>query len=81
MSPEPSAAQIASALRGLAGLPGISVEEPEHLAMALDWLEGGMDFADALHLVRSSQCSEFITFDRKFTKRAQALTGMRVTVP
>ena len=74
-------AQIAAALRGLAGLPGVSVEAPEHVATALDWLESGIDFADALHLVRAGDCTEFITFDRKFAKRAQAVSGLRVTTP
>ena len=67
-------AQIVAALRGLAGLPGMTVEEPLELAIVLDWLEGGMDFADALHLARSSHCSAFVTFDQKFAKRAKALT-------
>ncbi|MDR3435304.1 type II toxin-antitoxin system VapC family toxin [Telmatospirillum sp.] len=73
--------QIASALRGLAGLPGMSVEEPTLLATALEWLEGGMDFADALHLARSGHCTAFVTFDRKFAKRAQALTATPVIIP
>ena len=67
-------AQIVAALRGLAGLPGMTVEEPLELAIVLDWLEGGMDFADALHLARSSHCSACVTFDQKFAKRAKALT-------
>ena len=62
--------EIARALRGLAGLPGIQVEEPAHMALALDWMEHGMDFADALHLARSAECTEFLTFDRKFARRA-----------
>ena len=45
--------QIAEALRGSAGLPGVSVEEPAQLATALDWTQGGMDFADALILAAS----------------------------
>ena len=73
--------QIAEALRGLAGLPGVSVEEPAQLATALDWMQGGMDFADALHLVRAEQCSAFVTFDQKFAKRAKALGTMPVIVP
>ncbi|KUR75301.1 type II toxin-antitoxin system VapC family toxin [Novosphingobium sp. Fuku2-ISO-50] len=75
------ATQIASALRGLSGLPGLSVEEPTLLATALEWLEGGMDFADALHLVRSGHCSAFVTFDRKLAKRAQALAATPVIIP
>ena len=75
------ATQIASALRGLAGLPGMSVEEPTLLSTALEWLEGGMDFADALHLARSGHCSAFVTFDRKFAKRAEALAATPVVSP
>jgi predicted nucleic-acid-binding protein len=33
-----AAAQIVAALRGMAGLPGMNVEEPLQLATALDWL-------------------------------------------
>jgi predicted nucleic-acid-binding protein len=74
-------AQIVAALRGMAGLPGMTVEEPMQLASALDWLEDGMDFADALHLARSGHCSAFVTFDRKFSKRAKALTTIPVIIP
>jgi hypothetical protein len=30
----------------------------------------GMDFADALHLARSSHCSAFLAFDKKLATRA-----------
>gem|GEM_PF-7013195 len=66
---------------GLAGLPGMSVEEPAPVAIALEWLEGGMDFADALHLARSNHCSAFVTFDRKFAKRAEAVVSTPVVIP
>ncbi len=68
------------ALRALAGLPGMAVEEPTQLAAALDWLSVGMDFADALHLVRSDHCSAFVTFDQKLAKRAKALGAMPVVM-
>jgi len=45
-----TADQVASGLSGFAGLPGITIEDPVRLAMAIDWMRGGMDFADALHL-------------------------------
>ena len=67
------ATQIASALRGLAGLPGMSVEEPTLLSTALEWLEGGMDFADALHLASRSESANFVSFDEKLVKRAKGL--------
>lgn len=74
-------ADIGAALRGLAGLPGVSVEEPAQLATALEWMEGGMDFADALHLARSAHCSAFVTFDRAFVRRAGALGVVPVVFP
>jgi predicted nucleic-acid-binding protein len=75
------AAQIAAALRALAGLPGVTTESPLQLATALDWFGSGMDFADALHLARSSHCSAFVTFDQKFAKRAKSLPSIPVMAP
>jgi len=73
--------QIASGLRGLAGLPGISVEQPAALARALDWMSEGMDFADALHLVKSDSCTAFLTFDRKLAKAAKERSPIPVEAP
>lgn len=73
--------QIAQGLRGLAGLPGITIEEAPLLAQALEWMEEGMDFADALHLAKSSDCDSFLTFDRKLIKAAKGRARIPVTVP
>ena len=70
-----SPAQIAAGLRRLFGLRGVTVEQSGEVARALEWLEQGMDFADALHLARTTRCEAFVTFDRKFAKRAQALAA------
>jgi predicted nucleic acid-binding protein len=67
-----AAAQIARALRSFAGLPTVTVEDGAMLATALDLVEQGMDFADALHLTRSAHCDGFASFDRKFVKAATA---------
>src|SRR5579872_5826131 len=64
---------IAKALRGLAGLPNVGVEEPTAVGRALDWFADGMDFADALHLASSAGADQFATFDRKLAKIAQNL--------
>ena len=72
--------QIAGGFRGLAGLPGVSVEEPVLLATALDWMSDGMDFADALHLAKSGGCTEFLTFDRKLAKTAKNRAATAVVV-
>ncbi|QUT06251.1 type II toxin-antitoxin system VapC family toxin [Sphingobium phenoxybenzoativorans] len=71
-------AEIARAFRGLAGLPNVTLEEPPQVAAAIEWMEGGMDFADALHLARSGHCEKFLTFDRKFAKRAGKLAAIPV---
>lgn len=73
-----TAEQIAAGLAGLAGLPGVSVEEPAVLAAALDWTREGMDFADALHLARSQGCAAFLSFDRKLAKIAKNRSAVPV---
>lgn len=75
------ASHIAAAIRGVAGLPGVSVEQPARLASALEWMEDGMDFAHALHLAGSGHCSVFLTFDRKFAKRASKPGVIPVALP
>lgn len=70
--------EIANGLRGLAGLPGVSVEKPGQLAAALDAMVEGMDFADALHLAQSESCRSFLTFDRKLSKSAKDRFPIRV---
>lgn len=76
-----SSPEIAAALRGLGGLPGVTLEEPAEVAQALDWMGEGMDFADALHLASSGHCSTFLTFDRKLATRAKGLGVIPVKVP
>jgi predicted nucleic-acid-binding protein len=71
----------AAALRELAGLPGVTVEEPAILAQALDWMEGGMDFGDALHLAKAAGCSAFLSFDRKLGKAAAGRSEVKVEAP
>ncbi len=65
-------ADVARALRAFAGLPNISIEDAPDVAAALDLAENGMDFADALHLRKSSHCEGLVTFDHKFVKAAKA---------
>nr|WP_255696949.1 type II toxin-antitoxin system VapC family toxin [Sandaracinobacteroides sayramensis] len=74
-------AGIASSLRGLAGLSGVTVEEPALLAQALDWMGEGMDFADALHLARAEGCEVFLSFDRKLAKAAKGRESVPVQEP
>ncbi len=41
---------VVNAFRKLSGLPNVEIEQPLVIVQALQWCEGGMDFADALHL-------------------------------
>ncbi|MDO9226073.1 MAG: type II toxin-antitoxin system VapC family toxin [Pseudomonadota bacterium] len=70
-------------IRHLLGLPNVSVEEWARVADALGWHLQGLDFADALHLLASSHCTEFLSFDdRRFARRARRLDiTPRVVVP
>ena len=72
--------QIAAGLRRLGGLPNVNVERPGEVAQALEWLDRGMDFADALHLAQTTRCELFVTFDRKLAKRAKTLAALTVEV-
>ena len=75
------AAEVAAALRALAGLPGVFVENPSLLADALDGVERGMDFADALHVCQSSNCDAFLTFDRRLIAIAGDVAAVDVMEP
>ena len=66
-----SPAAVASSLRDLLGLNSVTPEDPAVVEQALDWLDGGMDFADALHLAASAAADQFATFDRKLAGAAK----------
>ncbi|WP_373510252.1 type II toxin-antitoxin system VapC family toxin [Thiocapsa sp.] len=77
------AAQVIQVLTHLLGLPNVNVEEVDRIAAALELLEQGLDFADALHLAGSRHCEALYTFDdRRFARRAQCLgVGTQIVVP
>ncbi|MFN3820621.1 type II toxin-antitoxin system VapC family toxin [Blastomonas sp.] len=75
------ASDIASALRGLAGLAQVTIEDAVAVAVALDWMSKGVDFADALHLARSEHCSAVVTFDRRLASKAKGLAQTPVVIP
>lgn len=66
------------ALRGLAGLPSVRVEDEPAVAQALDWFAAGMDFADALHLAGAAGAERFATFDRKLAASAKKIAATNV---
>jgi predicted nucleic-acid-binding protein len=75
------AGRLVQALRDFAGLPGITLEDPQLAARALDWAEQGLDFADALHLGAAQGCTAFMSFDRKLAKLAARVSGIRIAAP
>ena len=64
---------IAGVLRALASIGHITLEDRDAVLMAVEAFDKGLDFADALHVARSSRASEFATFDRRLARRAAAL--------
>jgi predicted nucleic-acid-binding protein len=63
-------ADVSRALRGLVDLEGAVVQEEAVVRVALRWHERGMDLADALHRASARDCTELVTFDRRFAASA-----------
>lgn len=61
---------IIRAFRGLMAIRHLHLEHEEQVWQALDAYGQGVDFADALHLLRSEGCSALVTFDRAFARQA-----------
>lgn len=58
----------------LLALEHVEIEDRAAVQTALANLEGGLDFADALHHASSRACSAFVTFDsRRFASRARKM--------
>jgi predicted nucleic acid-binding protein len=47
----------------------------------LDWVRGGTDFADALHLAKAEGCEAFVSFDQRFAAMANVLSEVKVRAP
>lgn len=54
----------------LAGLENVQIENRGNVLAALNHLQRGMDFADALHFSASAACDQFLTFDRRLKNQA-----------
>jgi predicted nucleic-acid-binding protein len=67
---------MAGALRALAGLRTMFLEDERAVAKALEWFKDGLDFADALHLASAGDAKQFATFDRKLAKQARRTTTL-----
>ena len=64
---------ISRVLRALAGIQHVTLEDRDAVLQAIDAFDKGLDFADALHVARSTRASRFATFDQRLAKRAQRL--------
>jgi predicted nucleic-acid-binding protein len=69
-----------TALRALAGLRTIFLEDELAVAKALDRSQSGLDFADALHLASIGNAKQFATFDQKLIKQAKRLALETISV-
>ena len=72
-------AEITSALRKIVALPRARAQHPESVRRALDWMDAGLDFADAFHLALSDRTDRFLSFDANLSRRASRL-GARPAV-
>lgn len=73
-----SATRVAKVLRGLLGLPSVRVENAGAVAAALDAVGDGIEFADALHLLRVPEGAEFATFDRRLARSGRKLRSIKL---
>ena len=72
-------ADIQRVLLALAGLEHVTLEDRDAVLTALATYGKRLDFADALHVARSTRASEFLTFDRALNTKAKRL-GLAVPV-
>jgi predicted nucleic-acid-binding protein len=73
--------RIIAALAAFAGLPRVMLEDPGLAAKALEWMQHGMDFADALHLTKAQGCAAFVSFDQRLAAVANALSDVTIRTP
>lgn len=67
------ARDISRVFRALAGIKHVTLEDRDAVLVAIDAFDKGLDFADALHVARSSRAASFATFDQRLAKRAKSL--------
>ena len=66
--------EVAAVLGHLLSLPQVTVEDRPAVERALQNLQAGLDFADALHHASYAACESVASFDdRKFARRAGKL--------
>lgn len=73
--------EICQALTQLLGLPNLHLTNSNRINQALQWHQGGLGFADALHLASCQQCSVLYTFDKQFVRSTCELSSVLVQEP
>ncbi|MGH7843133.1 MAG: type II toxin-antitoxin system VapC family toxin [Candidatus Binataceae bacterium] len=68
--------QIGAAFTRLIGLPNVECEDAPAVEDAIQWMRGGLDFADALHLASARPAGRLATFDRKLIARARKIADV-----
>lgn len=74
------ASMVSKAIRAVAGLPTVTLEDANRVLTALDWTDAGLDFADALHIAAAGP-DGFVSFDKALVRKAKDLAGIPVTEP
>ena len=64
---------IIRAFRGLMAIRHLHLEQEDQVLQALDAYAQGLDFAEALHLLRSEGCSALLSFDQPLARQASKL--------
>ncbi|MFW2177676.1 MULTISPECIES: type II toxin-antitoxin system VapC family toxin [unclassified Moraxella] len=65
--------EVGDCLQTLLRFKHFTIENIDIVKQACDYYLQGMDFADALHLLKSSQSQHFYTFDKKFINKSNQL--------
>jgi predicted nucleic-acid-binding protein len=65
-----SRVEILTVFKALFGLLHVTIEDKAIAMDVLEKYEGGMDFADALHVAKAQHCQAFVTFDQKLANKA-----------
>jgi predicted nucleic-acid-binding protein len=69
--------RIARVFRDLLGIESVSCRDADAVLCAVEALEEGCDFADALHAATADpDASAFVTFDQQFARRARRVDGL-----
>ncbi|MDP1660054.1 MAG: type II toxin-antitoxin system VapC family toxin [Methylotenera sp.] len=72
-------ADITRVFKALCGLQHVIIEDRAIVLSVIEAHHQGLDFADALHLIRAQHCKAFVSFDQRLQKRAK-VAGLQPVV-